>query len=246
MFLTVDRLMRPAIGPGAGVTVHALCLALSLGGQAKANELDRVVFGSLDGAASGFATAGAKLAEKGTGPALMANGSLGGVSYPSTSITGARVTLHRSVAIAALVFGYQWYGEDGVVGAFAGPEGTIAAVSGEGGLSSQTVSPGLRLQGEVWLRPVADTLLQSTLVAGTTRRSLWTRFAGGLRVDESYIGPEIAFYTEATGYRKWSFGLHVTDFTLTDVHFRVSAGGQVLSPEQRIGPYVGLAAWRDW
>ena len=38
---------------------------------------------------------------------------------------------------------------------------------------------GLRLHGEIWARPTEETLLQATLIAGTSLDSIWARIAWG-------------------------------------------------------------------
>lgn len=225
----VARLHRPAIGRRVGKALVGLGI---LGHPATATDLDRVVFGSLDATASGFLSVGAKIAEKGTGPAMLVSAGLGRDGQEGRN--------------AAAVFGHQWYLDEGVVGAFAGPEVSFATPAGDEGASFRAVRTGLRLQGEAWLRPSRETLVQSTLVAGTARRSLWVRLAAGCRIREGYVGPEFTASTDGTGYRTWSLGVHATDFTLANIHVRLSAGGQVLMRERRFGPYVGLAVWRDW
>ena len=99
------------------------------GPQARAEELDLVVFGSMDGGVPGFGSSGAKVAQKEGGPALLASVGAGRQSETAVSATGARHAAQRTVATAALVFGYQWFREWGVLSAFVGPEGTVTRLT---------------------------------------------------------------------------------------------------------------------
>ncbi len=218
---------------------------LSRRAEASDAELDRVVFGSLEAGTSSFNTSGFKIALKESGPALIV--SLGGGARRERigTVDGGTAEIGRTVATASGVLGYQWYREEGVVGLFAGPEATLTIVSDGDNFVRRTVRTGLRVQAEAWLRPSEATLFQGSLVAGTARTSVWARAAGGFRLKETYLGPEIGLYADATGYRKWFFGLHVTDLAIAGLHLRLSAGGQV-TPERQLGPYLGLATWREW
>ncbi len=230
---------RVALGPAA-------LLAIVLGQKAGAGDLDLLVFGSADAGASPFVTSGLKLAQKDGGPALFVSAGGGTHRETSSTVTGTRVELRRTVATAAAVFGYQWFGEEGTLGIFVGPEAIHTTLAGDGGIPDQRLRSGLRLQQESWIRPTEETLVQTTVVAGTTRRSVWARLAGGVRLGDGYVGPEAALYADATGYRKWTFGLHATDYVLAGRHLRVSIGGQVVPDASRICPYVGLALWDAW
>lgn len=230
---------RVARGPAA-------LLAIVLGQGAGAGDLDLLVFSSADAGTSPFVTTGLKLARQDGGPALLVSAGGGTHGETSTTVTGARVDLRRDTATAAAVFGYQWFEEQGMVGLFAGPEAIRTTLAGDGGIQDRRLRSGLRLQQENWLRPTEETLVQTTVVAGTTRRSVWARLAGGVRLGQGYVGPEAALYADATGYRKWTFGLHATDYVLAGRHLRVSIGGQVVPESSRICPYVGLALWDAW
>lgn len=223
-----------------------MLLAIVLGQGAGAGDLDLLVFSSADAGTSPFITSGLKLARQDGGPALLISAGGGTHMEMSSTVTGARVDLRRTVATAAAVFGYQWFGEAGAVGIFAGPEASYTTLAGDGGIQDRTIRSGLRVQQENWLRPTEETLVQTTVVAGTTRRSVWARLAGGARLGEGYVGPEATLYADATGYRKWTFGLHATDYVLAGRHLRVSIGGQVVPDASRVYPYVGLALWDAW
>ena len=229
------------------MTIGVALVAASFSGTAVASDdLDWLVFGGTDTGASTFTTVGAKIASRGDGPALLltAGGGTRRESFPTPA--GDRIEARRTVATTAAVIGHQWWFDAGVIGAFVGPEGSLDILSAKGVRGRQATAAGLRLQQETWLRPSAETLVQTTVIASTSRRSLWTRVAGGIRLGEGYVGPEAGFYTDATGYRKYTLGLHATDFTLAGRHLRLSAGGQAQSDTGRIDPYVAFAFWQDW
>ncbi|WP_425375082.1 cellulose biosynthesis protein BcsS [Methylobacterium nonmethylotrophicum] len=115
---------------------------------------------------------------------------------------------------------------------------------------------GVRAQAELWARPTESTLLTTTLIAGTARWSAWGRVSWGIRLPdlgEAYLGPEAALYADRTGYRKWSLGLHATDFglppliaappALSEMRFRVSAGWVYEEQIRRPGIYGTVTAW---
>lgn len=220
---------------------------------AGAGEIDALVFGGLDAGAAAFATAGAKL---GLGPldhegfAMLA--SVGGGrrdergGCPCAPRGGYDLALTRYTVNGAVVLGYQWFFDWGVVAAFAGPEGTRDLLTDGRALSALPARVGLRLHGEVWARPTETTLLQATAIAGSARDSVWARLAWGYRLWDAYLGPEASFYTDETGYRKWNLGLHATDFAVGRYSFRVSAGMQTETSARRISPYVGVAVWTPW
>ena len=230
-----------------GVTLATVILAVAvLTAPAGASDLDLLVFNSSDAGSSTFTTLGAKVAQRGEGPAMLLTVG-GGARWQSFSRpAGGRMRARRFVLTTAAVFGAQWSLDQGTVGVFAGPESTLDLLTGSQGLSREATGTGLRLQPEIWLRPTGETLLQATLVASTSRRSVWTRVAGGVRLGEGYVGPEAGCYADATGYRKCFIGAHATDFTLAGRHLRLSIGGQAETDIRRIQPYLGFAVWEDW
>ncbi|MBP1179864.1 cellulose biosynthesis protein BcsS [Methylobacterium sp. PvR107] len=209
-----------------------------------AGEIDTLLFGSLDASAATFLTLGAKAA---WGPlnhdGFVALASLGGGVRDERGSTEAR---QRYTASAALVIGYQWFFDWGVIAAYAGPEGIREMLLHGRGLAELEPHFGLRLQGEIWARPTQATLVQAGVVAGSARDSVWARLAWGYRFCDTYVGPEVAAYTDATGYRKWNLGLHGTDFTMGRYSFRVSAGLQSETGRRTPGPYLALAVWSPW
>lgn len=209
-----------------------------------AGEIDTLLFGSLDASAATFLTVGAKAAwDSLDKDGFVALASLGGGRRDERGSTEAR---QRYTAGAALVVGYQWFFDWGVMAAYAGPEGVREMLLDRRGPSALEPHLGLRLQGEIWARPTAATLVQASAVAGSARDSVWARLAWGYRLWETYVGPEVAGYTDASGYRKWNLGLHGTDFALGRYSFRVSAGLQSETGRRGPGPYLALAVWSPW
>ena len=209
-----------------------------------AGEVDTLLFGSLDAAAATFVTTGAKIGL----PSLDRDGavalaSLGGGREIERGPDG---TARRYTATGAVVLGYQWFFDWGVVAAFIGPEVSTQMLTNRRESVSLPTLMGLRAHGEIWARPTEDTLLQATMVAGTALESLWARAAWGYRLWDTYLGPELSLYTDATGYRKWNFGLHGTDFDLGCFSFRVAAGVQTETDRRTAGPYLSLSVWSPW
>lgn len=209
-----------------------------------AGEIDTLVFGSLDAGAAQFATAGAKL---GFGSldrdGFAALASVGGGRRNERGDDGPR---QRFTVGAAVVLGYQWFFDWGVVGAYVGPEIATEMLADRRGIATLPFQPGLRLQGEVWARPTEDTLVQATAVAGSARESLWLRVAGGYRLWGAYLGPEVSGYIDATGYQKRAFGLHGTDFDVGRFSARISVGLQTESGQRSASPYLAMSVWTPW
>ncbi|WP_457107600.1 cellulose biosynthesis protein BcsS [Methylobacterium sp. P5_C11] len=208
---------------------------------ARASEIDTLLFGSLDAGGDTFLTLGAKvglsaLAQEGF--ATLAT--VGGGRRAERGADGPRA---RYTVAAAAVAGYQWFFDWGVIAAFAGPEITKEMLLAAPRVDALPTRFGLRLHGEVWARPTEATLLQASVVAGSARDSLWARLAWGYRLWETYIGPEAALYTDATGYAKWSLGLHATDFSFGRYSVRASAGLQSETGRARASPYLTLSVW---
>ncbi len=227
--------------------LRGICVAvgilfwISLVDVARAGEIDTLVFGSLDAGAATFMTAGAKVGL----PSLDRDGavvlaSLGGGQQGERGPEGS---VQRYTALGALVFGYQWLFEWGVVAAFAGPETTTQMLVEPNGPLRLPSRFGLRLHGEIWARPSEGTMLQGTVVAGTALDSVWARAAWGYRLWDTYFGPEASLYTDASGFRKLNVGLHATDFTVGRISFRISAGIQSETGRRSIAPYTALSVW---
>ncbi|WP_375408570.1 cellulose biosynthesis protein BcsS [uncultured Methylobacterium sp.] len=230
------------------VTLSTL-LVLGHGEAARGEEnpISAILFGSLDAAPSGFATAGAKiafdrvdregfvvLASVGAGRRTETGPSLDGRSSPS---------LMRWTMMASALAGHQWFTDWGVIALYAGPEGSMEALSGSAGTAILPARFGLRLHGEVWAYPTDETLLTATLILGSAHGHAWGRLSYGVRFWGAYLGPEAALYADETGYRKWSIGLHATDVSVGRFSLRVSAGYMIETPSAEGSPYVALTLW---
>jgi hypothetical protein len=237
---------RNILGSGESVAraTAIICWIAAHPVAVSAGEIDTLLFGSLDAGAATFLTLGAKAAwEALDRDGFVALASLGGGRRDERGSDGPR---QRYTVSTAAVLGYQWCFDWGILAAYAGPEASTEMLRDGRGVSAREPHLGLRLHGEVWARPTEATLLQATAVAGSARDSLWVRLAGGYRIWETYLGPEVSAYADATGYRKWCLGLHGTDFALGRYSVRVSAGLQTETGRRAPGPYLALAVWSPW
>ncbi|MFD0936241.1 cellulose biosynthesis protein BcsS [Methylobacterium trifolii] len=222
------------------------CATLADAAPAGASEIDLLLFGSLDAGAASFLTTGAKVAFEGLDrPGFVVLASAGGGRRSESVACGCArsVGVARYTAVGAALVGYQWFLDWGVVAAYAGPEGSIEALTDGRTAAVLPARYGLRLHGEVWARPTAETLVQATAILGSAREDAWGRIAWGVRAWDTYFGPEVSLYTDRTGYRKWNLGLHATDFAFGRYSFRVSGGVQVESSTRGASPYVALSVW---
>ncbi|WP_375453902.1 cellulose biosynthesis protein BcsS [uncultured Methylobacterium sp.] len=220
-------------------------------GAAGAGEVDTLLFGSLDAGAASFLTVGAKVAfDRLDRPGLVILASAGGGRRAEGACACAPFvaapSLARYTALGAALVGYQWFADWGVVAAFAGPEGAVEALTDGRGVATLPVRWGLRLHGEIWARPTAETLVQATIILGSARDSAWTRLGLGYRLWGAYLGPEASLYADRSGYVKWNLGVHATDFAFGRYSFRLSGGVQIESSETRPSPYVALSVWTPW
>lgn len=211
---------------------------------AHAGGIDTLLFGSLDAGAAAFVTVGAKIGL----PTLAKDGaavlaSLGGGLHAER---GPESTRRRYTALGAVVLGYQWFFDWGVIAAYAGPEASAQMLAERPGPTLPPPRLGLRLHGEVWARPTETTFLQGTVIAGTALDSFWARVALGHQLWDAYLGPEASLYADGTGYRKWNLGLQATDFVVGSINVRVSAGVQCETGRRAAAPYVTLSVWSPW
>ncbi|WP_375464973.1 cellulose biosynthesis protein BcsS [uncultured Methylobacterium sp.] len=221
---------------------------VTLPGITVAGEIDTLVFGSLDAGAANFLTTGVKVAfdkldREGFVVLASAGGGRRGEGACGCAPFISAPSLTRYTALGAALVGYQWFYDWGVAAAFAGPEGSVEALTDGRSVAALPVQWGLRLHGEIWARPTKETLVQATAILGSARDSAWTRIGLGYRVWGTYLGPEASLYADATGYRKWNFGLHATDFALGSYSFRVSGGVQLETSARRPSPYVAVSVW---
>lgn len=204
-----------------------------------------VWFGGLDWGRSGFAALGAKRALVGPldqdGPVAMGTIGYGG-EFDRVDRPGRPLGLTHTVLASALV-GYQWMFPWGAVAAFAGPETSYEFLPDfdPGERRRSRTRLGARVQGEVWARPTADTLLVANLILGSARQNAWGRIAWGYRaVGDVYLGPEVSAYATDT-YRKGQIGIHATGFEISGLSLRLSGGWQREGERGRNGPYLGLS-----
>lgn len=238
----------PRRSPHLGRWLATLGMLLADVPIAAAGEWDVVLFGSLDAGAATFLSAGAKIAPGGaTRDGFVLIASVGaGQRHERGVCACARLpvvsSLSRSTALGAAVVGYQWFHDWGIAALFVGPEGSAEVLSGSAGSLVLPPRWGLRLHGEIWARPSDETLLQATVILGSSREDAWGRLAWGYRIWGAYLGPEASLYADPTAYRNWNFGLHATDFALGRFGLRASAGVQ-FETDQRPSPYLALAVW---
>ncbi|MFJ7439133.1 cellulose biosynthesis protein BcsS [Methylorubrum thiocyanatum] len=201
-----------------------------------------VLFGSMEASASTFSASGTKLVfdrfDRDGPVALVTGGS--GVRLEGG---GRGPVLMRLTALGAALGGYQFVREWGAVTVFAGPEASWEALSGPGGVQALPLRAGLRMHGEVWARPSEGTLATATAILGSARGDAYARLSWGTALFGAYLGPEAAVYGDRTDYRKWSLGLHATDYAMGGYRFRLSAGCQIETPLNQWSPYVALAIW---
>ncbi len=183
-----------------------LCL-LFAGDPAAADDLRTVFFAGFDSGHSAHGHAGFKHA---------LNGPLDASGFVATAVAGAggsRADKGRQAGIATLV-GHQWALPGWHVTLLAGPE-----IERDGG-----VWAGARLQAEVWARPLEDTLLTLTVIAGSARPHAWARVAAGYRLwADVHAGPELSASHEP-GWRETRAGLHLTGVRVGSLTLRLSAG----------------------
>ena len=213
---------------------------------ARAGDIDTLLFGSLDAGAATFLSVGAKVAlDRLDRPGFAVLASVGG-GRRGEAVCGCPsqvVRVSRYTALGAALLGYQWFFDWGVAALYAGPEGAAEALTDGRVLATLPVQWGLRLHGELWARPTDETLIQATIVLGSSRDSAWSRIGLGYRAWGAYLGPEASLYADRSGYTKWNLGLHATDFALGAYSFRLSGGVQIESSERRPSPYVALSVW---
>lgn len=161
----------------------------------------------------------------------------------TTPTRGFIPTFVRTTSLTAFLGGYQFFFDWGVIGLFAGPEGSVESVMGVAGFGPVETRIGARMQAEIWARPSEETLATVTVVLGSARWDAYARISAGYRLFGAYLGPEAAAYADRTGYGKWSAGLHATDFSFGDFSFRLSGGCSYESATKRFGPYMSVASW---
>jgi hypothetical protein len=213
----------------------------------RAAELRTVLFGSLDTGRSTFATIGSKRALRDSldqsGPVGMASIGFGGTVERAWWRPDDTHVVRQAVHGSALL-GYQWARDGIVVAAFAGPEVDSERVNDHGAPRDTGPQLGARLHGEIWAHPTANTLLTTTVIAGTARTAhLWGRASAGYALwNGVFVGPEASLYATDT-YREWRIGAHLTGLTLGRFNLRLSGGWRAEEETGHQGGYVGLSAY---
>lgn len=166
-------------------------------------DLRTVLFGSLDAGHSTFGSLGVKRALGGpldhSGPVGMASLGYGGTDERLEGPEGPRLTRHAVQASALL--GYQWARDGVFLAVFAGPEVEGDRLNRSASLPRMTDAHlGVRLHGEVWAHPTANTLFTTTMIVGTARTEhLWARSSAGYAFwDGVFLGPEASVYATDT------------------------------------------------
>lgn len=206
-----------------------------------------VLFGSADVGGSTFLSGGSKQAL--TGPldragflALETTGI--GLTRETIRLGDLRVPIQRFVHQGAVLGGYQHMFGPLYVAAYAGPEASHEQIAYEGRFA-RFAQPrlGVRGQLEIWWNPTPDTLLTTTVVAGSARNSIWARASAGIRLfDKTFVGPEVTVYTTPT-YRETRIGLHLTGPRIGIVNLRLSGGVMTDEGRKPNAAYGGLSAW---
>lgn len=225
-----------------------LAFLLPLGGASadqhrqKPPELDTVLFGSLDGGRSGFASAGVK---RTLGGSLDRDGFvfLGGAGFGGEPARGMRfdAARFRPNAQGYALLGYQWMLGPLTLSAFAGPELDTEAESADAPRLARTRF-GLRGHAELWAHPTPQTLVTATLLAGSAGGHVWSRVSGGYAFRPGvFLGPEASFFAR-DDYTEWRLGAHVTGLKWGAFNFRLS-GGLSRANDDRTGAYVGFSTF---
>lgn len=206
-----------------------------------------VLFGSLDAGRSTFASFGAK--QTLTGPldrtGFVAMESTGfGLTHERFRSGGINLPAQRFVHQASVLAGHQWSRDGIFVSAYLGPEAHREQVLVAGRIYRHAEPRvGVRGQVELWANPTRWSLLTATVVAGSTRTSLWARVSTGVQVVPSvFVGPEATLYLTPT-YRETRVGAHATGLALGRLQVRLSAGWMMDDAHRTGSPYGGLTAW---
>jgi len=243
MRIGARRSGAPRILAVAAATLLALLPAVEAKAQAgNSRDLNTVLFGSIDGGRSVFASAGVKRV---LGGSLDRNGFLvmGGAGFGGAPERSMRfdTASFQPTAQAYGLAGYQWMFPRVAISALVGPEVDAEAASLDAIQSARTRF-GLRGHAELWAHPTQKTLATATLIAGSARGHVWSRVSGGYAVRPGvFVGPEAVFYAQ-DDYREWRLGAHLTGLKWGPLNLRFS-GGLMQSDDDRTGAYLGLSGY---
>ena len=193
--------------------------------------LSSVIFASLEaGPAKTFAAIGWKRALTGT---LATSGFRSLIKVGGSKEYAGRTPpygfAYKSEAQALI--GYEWRIGDSFLSLYAGSDYETEQRSRSGRPFMRSVY-GARVQGDLWMAPLPDTMLQASAYISTVDRRIWTRLAGGMLLpremrpswlDGVHLGPEAEFFRQR-GYTKFRLGLHATGVRLFGLSWRLSAG----------------------
>lgn len=253
-------------GVSAGPRLLAGCLllagcaasALSVAAPAAASPRDEdlfvrpedqhtILFGSLDAGRSSFVSGGAKQTLTGpldrSGFVLMETDGVG-LTRERVRTEAGSIAVDRFKHQASLAAGYQWALGPVYAAAFVGPSLYQEQLAYDGRFRRfSQPRAGAQVQAEFWANPTAETMLAGTIIAETTRTSVWSRAAAGVKVfGTAFVGPEVTVYATPT-YRETRWGAHVTGLSLGVVTLRLSAGWMTDDAHRQGSPYAGLSAW---
>lgn len=206
-----------------------------------------VLFGSADVGHSIFLSGGSKQALVGPldRPGFLALETTGiGLTRERLRLGDQPLTVERFVHQASVLGGYQTMLGPLYLAAYAGPELQQEQLAYDGRFARFSQPRlGVRGQFELWYNPTPDTLLTTTVVAGSARGSVWARASAGIQVwSKSYVGPEVTIYATPT-YRETRYGLHLTGPSIGIVNLRLSGGVMTDDGRRTVSPYAGLSAW---
>lgn len=206
-----------------------------------------VLFASVDAGRSAFASAGSKQTLVGPldrpGFLIMEAGGFGMTRERyRTDVMDLPAT--RLTTQSSLLFGHQWNGSGLYMAAMAGPELQHEQLTvADRVYRFSKPRYGVQGQVELWANPSNETMLTGTVVARTSRLSIWARSSGGLKIGGSlYAGPEVMTYATDT-YHEVRVGVHLTGVQIGIVQGRVSAGWMMTDDGKPGTPYVGASAW---
>lgn len=206
-----------------------------------------ILFGSLEGGRSVFASGGVKQALSGsldrTGFVAVESGGFG-VTPERVRIGDSSLPATRLTTQSNLLGGHQWNWPRIFVTALAGVEIQHEQLTVAGRvLRFSKPRYGLRAEGELWSNPTDWSLVTASTVASSARGSLWVRVSAGLKVGPTlFVGPEAGTYVTDT-YREWRVGAHVTGFRAGILQGRLSVGWAAADDAKPGAPYVGATAW---
>lgn len=216
--------------------------------EAARRELRQVIFGSSETVGgSVFVGSGFKRALAGSvdeqGPIMMSLSGAGMTGELYTGPAGIRFVQPRMSQASAILFGYQWMGDFGVIMLAAGPEFAREQQLDRFGMPRwEPMRRGVSFIAEIWSEPLPRTMAQATLTASSARGSVWVRVAAGYApFARVFVGPEISAYMDG-GYEEMRFGAHVSGLTIGPFAFRLN-GGLVSASGRRNEAYFGFQTY---